>query len=439
LISGTVASILVLALTTASGATASNLAPPGWSVTRVLTQRIAQPPVELPARRPQLVTGLNRWALYARNDGGTEVGARVTFRLRERVPGRGWGRPRNVPSKVSAVAADSNDVGVSWVVFRKSGQTYAAQHTPAGKRLEKPETIGGSQLAFGRKGGVEVGEDGHVVVWDSDEHMTERQPDGSWTDAAPITLADGSQPRVASSLWLRYASGDDLLAMWVDYRNDYALTVARRSQGAWSAPQVLGDGHLSGMQLIRTSRGVRLVAVHTITRDVLVMDYQTDASTGGFSFKTTANLSGPEANDRYPRFQALRDDAGRLAVLLTEQRRHGGVLAWQPDRPHGPYLHTPTRVPGTRGAGDTWSAAMSPGGNITVAYVDRDHDKPRPTTVTHLPAGRSNWTTADRLLSPKPFEHGVTLGLLGWQAQSNGDVTLHMIDRAGTIAWLFRG
>lgn len=386
--------------------------PESWTAMRVLKQQERENAVDLYA-------GRHGWALMAREFPTCEE-CRTVHRLRERVSGQGWGKPRNIPPKVSGFAADTNARGATWITYT-SGGIMAAMVSPGGRRVGEPVMLGKDHDgSWETMPTIEVGMAGRVLIRFG-ETWYERAGDGAWSSyGGPDS---GRSPVLPG--WVRdtaFTESGDLLAFFVG-RTTGELQVSRRGPGSsWSTPQTVAGAVTA--DYVETARGGRLVT-HGRDGAVLVWDYLPDDGSGGFGFTRRDFAAGSPTSVVRP--QVLVDGSGTLTVAWRDPAEGGGTLLWQEDRPGSSHLERGNvMVPGTRNAETT--VVTAPRGTLTVASV-KDGTGPGPVVVRHLPAGKSEWTSGIRLVTPKPpsAQGAIALGT----PQRDGDLRIAVNDRTG--------
>ncbi|RYU14825.1 hypothetical protein [Nocardioides iriomotensis] len=399
----------------------------GWGAQRILKQDDRDTSV-------RVSTGRNGWALVARQRATCEECSTVHV-LRERTPGMGWGKPRNVPARVSKLATGSNAKGTTWVAYYSGEGLVATQHTPRGRRLREPVVLARGRVSpsWETTPTVEVGTGGRVLVTFG-ETWYERSRDGTWSSYRTPSIDQ-------QFTYLRghgFTRAGDLLVFFSSWGPSApSLMVSRKvdSAGAtWSEPTRVGPAGTA--QLAATALGERLVTRDDTGHAIRLYRYESTDAAGRPAFTLLRELprSSPEtpATTRFHSPVVLTDDDGTLTVAWREPMPRGGVMVFQEDRPSGQHLEYPTLVPGTRSVGE-WSLVTDPMGNLSISYEDLDNALPRPARTRHLPAGKSAWTRTHRVISPKPTDRGEPL-VLGPPA-SDGDIVAAMSDRAGVLAF----
>jgi hypothetical protein len=387
-----------------------------WKVARVLAHHGADDPI------PMIVTGRNKWELsYTLVRGNCEPCVQK-YKVRERRPGRGWAKPKQLPSVARDFSYAISPKGAAWMTYVHDGRVWVARHNPRGKKIAHVKALGpvveGAQaprIAAGPGGRAAVD---YGRTWFVDEG---NEP---WS-ARP-------QPEITTEdTILAYTAAGDMLAFWnTGYTATDRQLFAPVADGNLGAVQDIG-GWSRTADYLPTKNGGRLVTRPDTTADAgLIVHAQTETPLG-IRFDNSREIAPAQDLGSDP--TVLVDNAGTLTVAYNgSEGLHGGLWVWQEDRPGSGYLSKPTRVPGTAKRGGH-QIVTSPNGTLTVASGART-PTPRPLIVKHLPEGKSAWTRGERIKATKPIRRLITrVGA----PRADGDFTVVMADRPGVLSFTY--
>jgi hypothetical protein len=395
-----------------------------------------------------LITSRNGWALSTHPLGPPCIGCPQRTPLRERVPGKDWAKPRNLPSSVYEPDIKVLRNGSVWMTYVHDGSIWVAEKTPEGKRLRTPVAVApwtGTLPTGGPQPRLVIGDQSLQsppaagVLWaevDGGYAFTERRGDGTWSTPAPLPFQN--HPNGWSQLDLiDYTSTGDLLMMWTrDGTQDTWYTT--RTGTTWDEPFPFPSG----------PGRIRPLAIEG---DLLVYEAGSGGVDDPYRLQATTLIQSEGPEDFTKARLIDSGNTGPYSIrVLTDDRRHLTLawadgdgrypMLWSPDRP-GSYLRTATTILGEKPIA-SWDLVTTPTGTLGFAYTRADQDTTRPLIrFRYLPAGSNTWTSATKIRTDgSPYASAALLGdqpADSADGGTSGSVTLRENTRRGAVAHTF--